>query len=230
MTATRFRHTLCVRSVATGALSRRFGACLFAATFVAGCGPGDAPDDFAFFRLVEGTRVRMEVTAISAAPEGSTASFLINDTLLDQPGDSVEIGEALEGLHVHGTWQATTPGPVAEELSFSMSFRLTTDSELYEDSEEITAFFAVVDEDHDDDDREEEEDGHDHEGDEDEEEEIDMPIASTAFEAGRLTLQYDLAADPVEISFNQCLGANDEPCTGGTILYSGSQPGFAPKE
>jgi hypothetical protein len=203
---------------------------LTASLVAAGCGPGDEPDDFAFFSLVEGTRVNMEVTAISAEPEGSTASFLINDTLLDEPGDSVEIGEALEGLHVHGTWQATTPGPPAEELNFSMSFRLTTDSELYEDSDEITAFFAVVDEDHEHDDGDEEEEGHEHEGEDGEEEEIDMPIASTAFESGRLTLQYDLAANPVEVGFNQCLGADDEQCTGGTLLYSGSQPGFAPKE
>jgi hypothetical protein len=210
------------RRPSTGSSRTRLGTVIVLAfVCTAGCGAGDAPDDFPFFPLLEGTRVNVEITGITAEPEGSTASLLINDTLLDEPGDSVEIGEALEGLHVHGTWQATTPGPPAEELNFSMSFRLTTDSELYEDSEEITALFAIHDEG--------EDDGHDHDG-EEEEEEIDMPIASTAFEGGRLTLQYDLAANPVEVSFNQCLGADDEQCTGGTILYSGSQPGFAPKE
>jgi hypothetical protein len=226
MTAARFRHRISGDSAALGRTARRIGPYLLAASFAAaGCGPGDAPDDFPFFSLVEGTRVNMEVTNVTAEPEGSTASFLVNDTLLDEPGDSVEIGTALEGLHVHGTWQATTPGPPAEELNFSMSFRLTTDSEIYEDSEEITAFFAIHDE------GGEEDDGHAHDGEGGEEEvEIDMPIASTAFEGGRLTLQYDLAANPVELFFNQCLGADDEQCSGGTILYSGNQPGFAPKE
>jgi hypothetical protein len=218
-------------SVALCRAARRLGVVLVLASSTTACGPGDAPDDFAFFRLAEGTRVHMEVTGIVAEPEGSTASFLINDTLLDEPGDSVEIGTALEGLHVHGTWQATTPGPPAEELNFSMAFRLTTDSALYENSEEMVALFTIAEEEHADDDGED--DGHDHEDADDdgeEEEEIDMPIASTAFEAGRLTLQYDPAANPVRLFFNQCLGADDEQCSGGTVLYSGNQPGFAPKE
>lgn len=187
-----------------------------------GCGPGDAPDDFFLFALEEGTRVNMEISTVVAEPEGATASFLINDTLLAEPGDSAEIGTAVEGLHVHGTWQATVPGPEPQELNFSIAFKLTTDSELYEESEEITLHFEL-EHDH-------EDDEHDHEEGENGAEHGDMAIASTSPGGGQLTLQYDFEENAAELAFNDCVGSDEQDCSGGTLLFTGTTPGFAPKE
>lgn len=109
--------------------------------------PGFAPqrdDDPAesIFPLVAGTRVHLELTASSPA-----ASYFISGTSLSSVGDSVLLGEALDGLHVHGDWQVVLPGGTEPEDDYFLGFKLTTDSPLYTDSDEFVVTLHVGDED-----------------------------------------------------------------------------------
>ncbi len=200
------------------------------AVLLQGCGPGDAPAGFFNFRLETGTEVHLELTGIESPPE-TTASLRIRDQVLFEPGDSALLGVAVDDLHIHGDYTVTAPGGVElEELNFSVAFKLTDPSARYGDSIEYRASLHPAHEHH-------EDDGHDHqdgEGD-DTDGEIDALVGSTALGAGDLTLQFDFEgpeaepAIPVDLFPAACLGGTGEECEGGTLLFSGSGPGFAPK-
>lgn len=110
--------------------------------------PGFAPQEDAdptgsIYPLVAGTRVHLEVT--SKSPE---ASLFIAGTSLAAVGDSVLLGEALEGLHLHGNWQVVLPGGVEPEDDYFFGFKLTSDSSRYSDSQEFIVTLHAGDDDH----------------------------------------------------------------------------------
>ncbi|MGD9762522.1 MAG: hypothetical protein AB7V27_02235 [Candidatus Binatia bacterium] len=176
-----------------------------------GCGSGDPPPGFFFFTLEEGTPVDIEITAITADP-GTTAALKLHDVVLDEPSESIQIGQAVEGLHVHPEWLATAPGGPFVAYTFSISFRLTTESATYEDSDEYTALLQLTSEPPSPDQHESE-----------------IFIGSTRQGGGQLAAQYDFD-EPILLFFDQCLIGGEQPCTGGIALYSNTDPGFAPHE
>ena len=89
----------------------------------------DADQENGLFPLAAGTPVSIELTSNDAG-----TSFFMNGTSLTQPGDSVVIGVALEGLHVHGEWQLTLPGGVPPTGEYFIGFKLTTTSQQYTES------------------------------------------------------------------------------------------------
>lgn len=175
-----------------------------------GCGPGDPPPNFFFFGLTEGTPVDVQLTALEAAP-GTTISMKVGDALLDEPGDTALIGVAVEALHTHPEWLATVPGGApAGGFTFSLSFRLTTTAAAYGPSDDYTATFALVGEGP------------------DEPDETEILIGSTRMGGGALAAQYHFD-EPIPLYFDQCVGGSGDDCTGGVVIYSASNPGFAPR-
>jgi hypothetical protein len=176
-----------------------------------GCGPGDPPANYFFFGLDEGTPVDLRLTAVEAAPDTSI-SMKIGDVLLDEPGDTALIGVAVEALHTHPEWLATVPGgSAAGGFTFSLSFELTTTASAYQASDTYTASFALVDEGP------------------DEPEETEILIGSTLDGGGELATRYDFD-EPIPLYFDQCIGGSGDDCAGGVVVYSSSNPGFAPQE
>jgi hypothetical protein len=188
---------------------RTFFVC--AALVVAGCGPGDPPASYFYSPVDEGTPVDVELTAVDAAPD-ATISMKLGDALLDAPGESALIGVAVEGLHMHPEWLATVPGgaPV-DDFTFSLSFRLTTSASEYMPSDEYTVSFELF------------------EDAPDEPEETEIFIFSTQPSGGALRAQYDFDA-PIPLYLDQCIGGSGSDCAGGVVLYSSTNPGFAPRE
>jgi hypothetical protein len=92
--------------------------------------PTEATPGSGYYRLVDGTAVRVEVVMVD---EGLTMS--INGQRLDQPGESASLG-TMPTIHNHPAWQLLVPGDVFGD--YHVMFRLTTDSPLYEDSELLT--------------------------------------------------------------------------------------------
>ena len=107
---------------------------------------------------------------------------------------------------------ATVPGGTPTgDFTFSLSFRFTTTSPTYGASEDFTATFALVDEGP------------------DEPEETEIVLGSTRMGGGDLAAQYDFD-EPIPLYFDQCIGGSGDDCAGGVVIYSSSNPGFAPRE
>src|SRR5215470_8294534 len=87
--------------------------------------PGDA-----FFRLDDGTTVRVEIVNADAA-----VSLHVNGEKLYQPGDSALLG-TMPTIHNHPSWQIVVPG--MQFGNFQISSKLTTDSPAYAASEVFT--------------------------------------------------------------------------------------------
>jgi hypothetical protein len=98
----------------------------------------DEPDE-GFFAIEDDVTVSFEVTALDP---GVQVKF--EDETLDEVGDSVVLGTTPE-LHQHGEWQVVVPEGVTSG-SFALSFRLTTDSPAYADSEPSTMILTLSDE------------------------------------------------------------------------------------
>lgn len=89
------------------------------------------------YTLADGTEITLEVTAID-----EELSLRIEDTVLDDAGDSVVLGETPE-IHADVTSQLALPGgPPSGE--YEVSFRLHTTSETYDDSQEFTLSFVPL--------------------------------------------------------------------------------------
>lgn len=97
----------------------------------------DEPEE-SFFVLEEGTAVSVERTAGDAA-----ASFFYGGVNLAEPGDSVLLGTAIEGLHQHGEWQLTLPGGTEPEGPYALGLKLTSSSPDYDESEEFMVMIVV---------------------------------------------------------------------------------------
>lgn len=180
-------------------------------TGASGCGPGDPPANYFFFALDEGTPVALQLTAVEAAPD-TAISVKIGDALLAEPNDSALIGVAVEALHTHPEWLATVPGGTPTGgATFSLSFRLTTTAAAYQASDTYTASFELVDQGP------------------DEPEETEILIGSTLDRGGALAARYDFDT-PIPLYFDQCIGGSGTDCSGGVVIYSSPNPGFAPQE
>ena len=177
----------------------------------AGCGPGDAPANYYFFPIDEGTVVEIALTAVDAAPD-TTISMKVHDALLTAPGQSAEIGVAVEGVHTHPEWLATIPGGVdPQAAALSLSFILDTPSPTYAASGEYTVSFELVADSP------------------DEPEETEIFLGSTRVGGGQLAAQYAFG-EPIQLFYDQCIGGTGDDCQGGVVLYSAPNPGFAPRE
>jgi hypothetical protein len=86
-----------------------------------------------FFVLDGGTQVSVEITALEP---GKTAMNL-NGTLLDTVGESVVLGSS-PNLHEHPEWQLILAMPAGEFGEGTLSFKLTTTSGSYTESESYT--------------------------------------------------------------------------------------------
>lgn len=93
----------------------------------------DEPLD-SLYALDNGTQVSVEITAIDA---GKTAMKL-NAVTLDSVGDSVVIGTAGVDLHHHPEFQLLLMLPPGEFGEGSISFKLTTTSATYSESQPYT--------------------------------------------------------------------------------------------
>ncbi len=58
---------------------------------------------------------------------------------------------------------------------------------------------------------------------------IDIAVGSSADGGGQLVVDYDIV-EAIQLFFNTCLGGSGPDCTGGVVLFSGEDPGFAPIE
>jgi hypothetical protein len=84
-----------------------------------------------FHRLVDGTTLRVELVSADA---GLTLS--VNGQKLDQPGESASLG-TMPTIHTHPAWQLLVPG--SEFGDYRISYKLTTDSPRYAESEVFTS-------------------------------------------------------------------------------------------
>jgi len=206
----------CIHRNATHRSTRRLLRLAVAAPALAaglfGCGPGDAPPGYFFFAIDEGTPVTIMLSGTDAPPDASV-SVRVRDTLLAAPGDEALLGVALEELHTHPEWLVAVPGgaPVDPGATFSLSFQLSSTAPQYGASDELTARFALVDEGP------------------DEPEEVEIVLGSTRDGGGDLAAQFDFDT-PIPLYFDQCVGGSGDDCSGGVVLYSSPNPGFAPRE
>ena len=107
------------------------GTCLYSVINPGFMNTTDAPPD-GNYALADGTTISVEVVTIDPA-----ATLKINSALLKQPGDSASIGTTPE-LHTHPSWQLNLPE--GEQGDYSLSFKLTTDSPRYAESQ----VFSIV--------------------------------------------------------------------------------------
>jgi hypothetical protein len=176
-----------------------------------GCGPGDAPANYFFFPIDEGTPVDITLTGIDADAD-TTVSVKVRDTLLTAPGETAEIGIAVEGVHIHPEWLATIPGGAdPDQFGSTLSFIIDSPSAVYAASGEYTVSFELV-------------------ADSPEEpEETEILLGATRVGGGQLAAQYAFA-EPIQLFYDQCIGGTGDDCLGGVVLYSSPNPGFAPRE
>lgn len=86
--------------------------------------------------LADGTTVRIEIESIDAG-----LVLQVQGTRLTAPGEAATIGTMPE-VHAHPTWRVSAEGGVFGE--YRVTYRLTTDSPLYGDSESYTAVVVNV--------------------------------------------------------------------------------------
>jgi uncharacterized repeat protein (TIGR04052 family) len=107
------------------------------------------------FKLDEAASVSLEITNIEAEIDGAAVSVQIEDQIADAVGEALQLGAG--DFHADITTQLLIPGGDHHNLDeLRLSFRLTTDSEAYEASDEFGVRFVALDEEggghHDDDD------------------------------------------------------------------------------
>ena len=105
------------------------GTCLYSAADPGFMNTGETPPE-GFFSLADGVTIRLELVDVDPA-----VIFKINAAQLEAPGSSASLGTTPE-LHTHPTWQLSLPE--GETGDFSLSFKLTTDSPQYDDSQVFT--------------------------------------------------------------------------------------------
>lgn len=89
-----------------------------------------------YFRLVDGTTVRVEIVA-SDPP----LSLSVNGEKLHDAGDSAVLG-TMPDIHNHPAWQLLVPA--GEVGDYRISYKLTTDSSLYSESAVFTSIVTNV--------------------------------------------------------------------------------------
>lgn len=94
---------------------------------------GDAPNQ-GFYMLASGTPVDIELVAAAAG-----ASVKINGVILSVAGDRTRLGGA-GTLHAHPSWQLKQPDGVVGD--YALTFKLTTPSVLYAESEAFTVLLT----------------------------------------------------------------------------------------
>ena len=102
------------------------GQCLYSTIDPGFITTPDLPVD-GIYPLADGTNVALQIIAIDAA-----ATLRINGAALAKAGDAAPLGTA-PTLHVHPSWQLTLPAGV--EGDYPLSFKLTTDSSQYSESQ-----------------------------------------------------------------------------------------------
>jgi len=95
----------------------------------------------ALFALVEGIEILLELTGHS--PE---ASYFLDGIALNDVGDSVVLGESLEGLHLHGEFRLVLPSGTEPAGDYFLRFKLRSDGEFYADSEDFVIMLHAGDE------------------------------------------------------------------------------------
>jgi hypothetical protein len=166
--------------------------------------------------LPEGIEISIELTGIEAG-----ASVMVSGVVLDEVGETAVVNSTGH-LHNHPTWQIAAPGGTHPE-DRQISFRLH--AEGFDSSEVITVTLSLF------------EDEHPHEstptptatatatateGHHGPPHSI-MRVGSTEDGSGTLTV------DEVPIAYvaeSACVGGTGENCDGGTVLYTGTSPGF----
>ncbi|MBI3786483.1 MAG: hypothetical protein HY270_24100 [Deltaproteobacteria bacterium] len=88
------------------------------------------------FRLADGTKVRV---VIVNAPSG--LSLNVNGQKLSQPGESALLG-TMPTIHNHPSWQLVVPG--GRYGDYNLSFKLTTDSPAYSESQPVSVVVTNV--------------------------------------------------------------------------------------
>ena len=107
------------------------GSCLYSAVNPGFMNSGENPPEGSYI-LAAGTNIGVEIVDIDAG-----ATMKINDAVLDESGESAALGTTPE-LHTHPSWQLKLPE--GEQGDYSISFKLTTDSARYGESE----VFSIV--------------------------------------------------------------------------------------
>lgn len=105
--------------------------CLYGAADPGFMNTGENPPAGSFV-LAPNTTIRVEIVAVDPG-----AAMKINDATLDVAGESASLGTTPE-LHTHPSWQLRLPP--GEQGDYAISFKLTTNSTRYAESE----VFSVV--------------------------------------------------------------------------------------
>lgn len=93
------------------------------------------PDDD-FYVLNHGTQLGIEIIAADAA-----VTLNVNGIRLRRPGDSARLG-ITPGVHVHPSWQVQVPE--SERGDYRLSFKLTTTTPPYRDSQPFTSVLTNI--------------------------------------------------------------------------------------
>ncbi len=98
------------------------------------------------YRLDNGVPVTLEVVSINggcpAPPNDKCVSVKLGSTILDSAGDSLSLGTTPAISDVHPEWSLTLPDGVTG--SFTITLRLTTTSNKYDDSDPFTLTLAIA--------------------------------------------------------------------------------------
>jgi hypothetical protein len=100
--------------------------CLYSTIDPGFMAPADDVPGEGYYRLLDGTRVRIEIVSIEAG-----LSLNVNGQKLSKPGDSALLG-TMPTIHNHPSWQLLVPGEQFGDRS--LAYKLTTDSPAYADS------------------------------------------------------------------------------------------------
>jgi hypothetical protein len=111
-------------------------------------GPGLSPveeddPDASRFTLEDGTPVRLELVALDEAATAAMLGLQLDDQRADAPGETIDLGEV--DFHADISTQVVLPGGEHQGEEFRATFRLTTESEQYQASEEFTLRFVALD-------------------------------------------------------------------------------------
>jgi hypothetical protein len=111
-------------------------SCIYSASDPGFIALTEEPTGGTYHPLADGTTVRIEIESIDPG-----LVLQLQGTRLAMPGDSAAIG-TMPTIHAHPTWRVTAADGVYGE--FRVSYRLTTDSPLYGESEPYTAVVVNV--------------------------------------------------------------------------------------
>lgn len=110
--------------------------CLYSTIDPGFISPAEDVSGDAYFPLVDGTTVRIEIVSAD-----SGVAINLNGNRLSAPADSAIVGTIPE-IHGHPTWQIVSP---ADEFGdYGISYKLTTDSLLYSESQVFTVTVTNV--------------------------------------------------------------------------------------